>query len=160
MSDKAVMRPVARNRVKEFHKKLPHAIRGMLAGVSSNGEPLVDFYANPNGSAVPAASTISVQKSDAGREAILLFEDGDPGRPILIGLLQPPVSGGENISRHFEVTADGKHLTVSAEQEIVLRCGEASITLTRAGKVLIRGTYVLSRSSGPNRIKGGSIHLN
>jgi hypothetical protein len=42
----------------------------------------------------------------------------------------------------------------------VLRCGKASITLTSAGKVLIRGTYVLSRSSGVNKIKGGSIQLN
>ena len=48
----------------------------------------------------------------------------------------------------------------TAESEIVLRCGEASITLTRAGKVLIRGTYLLSRSSGVNRIKGGSVQIN
>jgi hypothetical protein len=42
----------------------------------------------------------------------------------------------------------------------VLRCGEASITLTKAGKILIRGTYVLSRSSGVNMVKGATIHLN
>ena len=41
-----------------------------------------------------------------------------------------------------------------------LRCGKASITLTRAGKVLIRGAYLLSRSSGVNRIKGGSVQIN
>ena len=28
------------------------------------------------------------------------------------------------------------------------------------GKVLIRGTYLLSRSSGVNRIKGGSVQIN
>ena len=49
---------------------------------------------------------------------------------------------------------------LSADKEIVLKCGKASITLTRAGKILIRGAYLLSRSSGPNRIKGGSIQLN
>jgi hypothetical protein len=41
-----------------------------------------------------------------------------------------------------------------------LRCGKSSITLTRAGKVLIEGEYISSRSSGVNRIKGGSIQLN
>ena len=51
------------------------------------------------------------------------------------------------------MTADGKRVTVSADQEIVLKCGDASITLTAAGKVLIRGAYLLSRSSGANRIK-------
>ena len=59
-----------------------------------------------------------------------------------------------------EVDADGRHLIVSAKEQLVLRCGKASITLTKAGKVLIEGSYLLSRSSGVNRIKGGSVQLN
>ena len=55
---------------------------------------------------------------------------------------------------------DGEKTVVTAQKEIVLRCGKASITLTRAGKVLIRGAYLLSRSSGVNRIKGGSVQIN
>ena len=51
-------------------------------------------------------------------------------------------------------------MVLKAQQEIVLECGKASITLTRAGKVLIRGAYLLSRSSGVNRIKGGSVQIN
>ena len=43
---------------------------------------------------------------------------------------------------------------------MVLRCGKASITLTQAGKILLDGTYVVSRSSGANRIKGASVQLN
>ena len=31
---------------------------------------------------------------------------------------------------------------------------------TRAGKVLVRGAYVSSRSSGVQRIKGGSVQIN
>ena len=60
----------------------------------------------------------------------------------------------------LEVDSDGQRITVSAREQLVLRCGEASITLTKAGKVLIEGTYVSSRSSGVNRIKGGSVQLN
>jgi hypothetical protein len=59
-----------------------------------------------------------------------------------------------------EARVDGHRVVLDAEQEIVLRCGKASITLTRAGKVLIRGAYLLSRSSGVNRIKGGSVQIN
>jgi len=59
-----------------------------------------------------------------------------------------------------EVDVDGQRLLVTAQEQLVLRCGKASITLTRAGKVLIEGAYVSSRSSGVNRIKGGSIQLN
>jgi hypothetical protein len=59
-----------------------------------------------------------------------------------------------------EVDTDGERMIVSAKTQLVLRCGKASITLTQAGKVLIEGTYVSSRSTGANRLKGGSIHLN
>ena len=58
------------------------------------------------------------------------------------------------------VDADGQRLIVNAKEQLVLRCGKASITLTQSGKVLIDGTYVLNRSSGVNRIKGGSVQLN
>jgi hypothetical protein len=58
------------------------------------------------------------------------------------------------------MVVDGKRFVFTAEDEIVLRCGRASITLTRAGKVLIRGAYLLNRSSGVNRIKGGSVQIN
>jgi uncharacterized protein (DUF2345 family) len=59
-----------------------------------------------------------------------------------------------------EVDADGERLIVTAKDRLVLRCGKASITLTKEGKVLVEGTYLSSRSSGVNRIKGGSVQLN
>jgi hypothetical protein len=59
-----------------------------------------------------------------------------------------------------QATAIPERIELVAEREIVLRCGEASITLTRAGKIILRGTYVLSRSSGVNKIKGESIQIN
>ncbi len=59
-----------------------------------------------------------------------------------------------------EVDVDGEHLTVSAKEELVLRCGKASIVLTKSGKILIHGTYISNRSSGVMRIKGGSVQLN
>jgi hypothetical protein len=60
----------------------------------------------------------------------------------------------------LKVDIDGEAVTLTAEKEIVLRCGKASLTLTRAGKILLRGAYLLSRSSGVNRIKGGSVQIN
>ena len=84
-----------------------------------------------------------------------MFERGDLSKPIIMGLLQHAPT-----RRESEVQVDGEKVVFNAEREIVLRCGESSITLTRAGKVLIRGKYVLSRSSGVNRIKGGSVQIN
>lgn len=55
---------------------------------------------------------------------------------------------------------DGERVVIEGEKEIVLRCGESSITLTKAGKILIRGKYLLNRSTGVNRIMGGSVQVN
>jgi hypothetical protein len=43
---------------------------------------------------------------------------------------------------------------------MVLQVGKASITLTKDGRIVIRGADVLTRSSGSNRIKGGSVSIN
>jgi len=64
------------------------------------------------------------------------------------------------VPEETELQVDGGHVDIEARERIVLRCGKASITLTRAGKVIIRGAYVSTRSSGANRIKGGSVQIN
>ena len=111
------------------------------------------------GRSLAARTTVPITEQDIGREVVLIFEQADPGRPIIMGLLQPD-AGTDEGRRGVSVQRDGDSLTLTADREIVLRCGEASITLTRAGKVLIRGAYLLSRSSGVNRIKGGSVQIN
>jgi hypothetical protein len=133
--------------------KMNGIVRGVLVGIAEEGEPLVDFVSNMSKAPLPAICTIPVTSADIGREAVLMFEDGDTARPILIGLV-------ESGRRARTALIDGEQLTIMASREIVLRCGEASITLTRAGKVIIRGAYVLSRSSGANRIKGASVQIN
>jgi hypothetical protein len=49
---------------------------------------------------------------------------------------------------------------LTAAKQLTLRCGESSITLTAAGKIILRGKYIVSRSSGVQRIKGGSVQIN
>jgi hypothetical protein len=131
---------------------------GTLTGISEEGRPIVDFPENPSGKPIPVRSTVAMKIEDLGREVVLMFESADAGRPIIVGLVQP--ASMPEVAPVVEARMDGEQLTLTAKHEIVLRCGKASITLTRAGKVLIRGAYVLSRSSGANRIKGGSVQIN
>jgi hypothetical protein len=142
---------------------------GTLVGLSGLGEPLVEHAGNPAGEPLAARSTIPLEASQIGREVVLTFERGDPSNPIILGILFPPGDVHQSRAREprpapaqpiVEVQRDGQQLVLTAEREIVLRCGAASITLTRAGKILLHGTYLLSRSSGVNRIKGGSVQIN
>jgi hypothetical protein len=146
----------------ELVPRLSGVVIGVLAGLRGTGEPLVDFDPNPTGEPVPARSTAALDEGAIGREVALMFEGGDAARPIVIGLLHEPTSRAAEAtpSAPLEVEADGERVVVSAERELVLRCGKASITLTRAGKILIRGAYVLTRSSGVNRIQGGTVEIN
>lgn len=113
--------------------------------------------------AVAARTTVALDASMLGRDVVVVCEGGDPSRPIIIGVLQREgleTASEPAIQPPTEAQVDGRRLVLSAHEEVVLRCGDASITLTRAGKVLIRGRYVLSQSSGYNRIKGASIDIN
>jgi hypothetical protein len=137
-------------------------IVGELVGFMDNGATPLVIYPGQSGTAATAARTVpDLRGSHIGRQVLLMFEDADPQLPIVIGCLQTRSAWPlEEKPAQVDVDADGERLVVSAKNEIVLRCGQASITLTRAGKVLIRGTYLLSRSSGVNRIKGGSVQIN
>lgn len=70
-----------------------------------------------------------------------------------------PVRAGAQ-GKAVEARLDGKRVVLDADSEVVLRCGDASITLTRDGKILLRGTYVETFSRGVNRIKGGAVKIN
>jgi len=147
--------------------RIDGVVVGLVAGFSATGAPLVEFVGNPTGTPIEARSTLPLSPEDLGSEIALLFEGGDPRRPISIGRMHVPstspstaTSISTSVGAPPEVERDGERLVFSAEREIVLKCGDASITLTRAGKILIRGAYLLARSSGVNRIQGGSVEIN
>ncbi|MEI7867961.1 MAG: DUF6484 domain-containing protein [Candidatus Methylumidiphilus sp.] len=141
--------------------RIDGVVIGVLAGFDGEQRPLVVYPGNPNEEAIAARASTRLTAEDIGREIALLFENGDPSCPLIIGRVRHP----EEMELHPEslprsVQVDGERMLIEAKEEIVLRCGKASITLTKAGKVIIRGAYVLSRSSGVNRVKGGSVQIN
>jgi hypothetical protein len=136
--------------------------------MNDSGALLVDHPLNHSGRPLAARSTVSVDPDQAGRDVVLALERGDVRKPIILGVLrrsgetpaEKPAPRSHTNPAPVTVERDGERLVLAAEKEIVMRCGQASITLTRAGKVLIRGAFLLSRSSGVNRIKGGSVQIN
>lgn len=137
--------------------RLDGVVIGVLLDVPEASSPVVAFPGCPSETGIAATTTTVLAREDIGTQVALMFVGGDPSRPLVIGRIQRlPEARQAPAVAHI----DGERLEFSAEREIVLRCGKASIILTREGKVLIKGAYLSSRSSGVNRIKGGSVQIN
>lgn len=133
----------------------------LLALADEGSAPIVRIAGRANAAAVRARTVVDLHGAHIGCDVVLMFEEADPQRPIVMGVLrtgQRETLPGSHAQ--VEVDADGERMLIGAREQLVLRCGKASITLTKAGKVLIQGSYVSSRSTGVNRVKGGSVQLN
>ncbi len=133
-----------------------------LVEFDSLDRPVIRSKALLGSERVVARATVPCRRSHLGASVVVLFENGDPRLPIIVGVIEQArdVAREEVPANRTVIQADGERYVVDAEREIVLRCGESSITLTRAGKVLIKGKYILSRSSGYNKIKGAAVDIN
>lgn len=146
----------------------PHAppvlaapVIGELLALAEGAIPLVRHPLQASPTALRARSTVDLHGAHIGRSVLLVFEQGDAERPVVVGVLRDEAGWPlAEAPAQVQVDADGQRLVVSANEQLVLRCGKASITLTKGGKVLIEGSYVSSRSTGVNRVKGGSVQLN
>lgn len=139
----------------------PALVVGELIAIDNQGRtPLVLYPGQSGEAAMPARSIVDLHGDHIGRQVVLVFTGPGDDRPIILGVLRDDPGTPRLGPDHYEVQADGERLIVAAREQLVLRCGLASITLTKEGKVLIQGTYLSSRSSGVHRIKGGSVQIN
>jgi hypothetical protein len=141
---------------------LPAAVTAHFCGFNLDDGPLVSGLPGLPGEIVLAQTLIPLLREQIGSQVVVLFDRGEVRRPIVIGLLQQavPSPARSATASLVSVQSDEQRLVLTAEREIELRCGDASITLTRAGKILIKGNYILSRSSGYNKIKGAAVDIN
>jgi len=107
------------------------------------------------------STTVEIDEGHSGSDVLVVFDGGDEYKPIVTGIVKQLIKTKDlNLQSISVKKGNEETLFFEADKEIVFKCGKSSITLTKSGKVLIRGAYLLSRSSGVNRIKGGSVHLN
>jgi hypothetical protein len=143
---------------------------GSIARIDADGAVWVDFPGNLEGPVIARltgtmASRLGSSNDPEFPTVMLAFEENDPVRPVIIDVICDKIQEAslpmtDSRNELDDVRIDGQAVTFDAQKEIVLRCGKSSITLTRVGKVLIRGSYLLNRSSGVNKIKGGSVQIN
>lgn len=106
----------------------------------------------------PAEISSAIQNSV---KVYLVFEAGSRNRPVIIGKTRPvPRPDGDRSLPTTQAKVDGRRVEFTAQDEVVLQCGEAKIVLRRNGRVLVNGAYVETKARGTNRIKGGRVLIN
>lgn len=140
--------------------QLPGLTLGEITGVTVDGQPLVRCgqrravqaltCTTPTG----AGGSVADWRTYIGRRALVAFVDGDTDRPAILGLLGVPTTTPTS------TPATPRTLRISAGEELTIECGKSKIHLRADGRIEIRGEHVISRSRGPNKVKGGSVHIN
>lgn len=143
---------------------------GRIVRITEGGQPFVDF---PGNQVEELKARIAVELSSKpranwleGLPVILVFEDGDMAKPIILGVIRDTVDASllqevvVATEHQREGLVDRKQVVFDAKEEIVLRCGKGSITLRKDGKIVLKGTEIVSRASRTNKIKGASVAIN
>ena len=138
MEDGARLQPSAPSRAKGRAGRM---VVGRLVGVEGRDSGRVNLHPLPEG-LIEARTTLPLHAGLLGAEVVVLLPPS--GVPVVTGVLQT----AETRPGALEVSLDGEAVSLSAEREIVLRCGAASVTLRR------------ETSTGLHRIKAAAVEIN
>ncbi len=157
-------------------ESLKEVFLGNVEAIDANGQVLVsceDLIQS-----TPASSLVTLTKQDINKQVAIMFVNGNVRQPLILGVVHSPLQtaiehhsdtlpGNLAISKSHhqtmddnDVLVDGEKVVIEGKKEVVLKCGDASITLNESGKIMIRGKYLLNRASGLNRIMGASVQVN
>jgi hypothetical protein len=114
--------------------------------------------------------TVQVDAGD-GRTCHVLCASGipyllAPGDQVLVWLPNDPAADGLVLGRIGPSRASEgpdeppAELVLEARASLVLRVGDGSIEMRSDGKILIKGTDLVSHATRLNRIKGGAVAIN
>lgn len=131
---------------------------GFVSHINDQGLPCVAIPGSAE-EALPARSLCAISAEHRGQQCALLFENGDPRAPLILGLLQHPVLSLRGDIEQARHSADGE-LHLHARHAIELHCGEASFRMSADGRIELRGSTLVSHATGLNRIRGASVKLN
>jgi len=154
------MRTKPRNRTAELlapPNRLYPTTLGRLSALGSKGEAWITV---DDAKPCQARTTVELTAGLVGRE-VLVCVAGKRKVPVVVGVLRKPGDAANPAAvETLDLVVDRQRITLSAQKEIVLRCGEATLSLTADGKVAIRGADVVTTAARTNRIRGGAVRIN
>jgi hypothetical protein len=149
-------------------ENFPPGMAGMghLDGVDGEGRLMF----RPEGGSVSVPVVIGVGMSDeeivraawTGRRALVVRTAGNAPKLVLVGFPREHVAAKARDAwpAEVEVRMDGETVYLKARRKIELVCGKSRIVLDADGRVEVNGSYLLSRSRGPVKIKGATVEIN
>jgi hypothetical protein len=124
------------------------------------GQPwvLIDGQSSQPLRARVAASGVAAGMA-LGRAVLLALPEIERDGPVIVAWVQDQLPATTPMPG-LDVELDGRRVQLQAEEEVVLRCGQASITLRADGQVVIKGTRLTSRASETNKVRGATVLIN
>jgi uncharacterized protein DUF6484 len=144
----------------------PSVYVGRIVEITEEGCPIVRYGdAGTRSQARLALSDGPGEQQDwIGLPVLLVLENGNPDRPIIVGFVRDTLSSARAAANRPEpaqsVEIDGKAVTLEGRESVVIRCGDASITLRADGQVVIKGRRLTSRAAETHKIRGASVLIN
>lgn len=161
---------------------------GVFVGLDKMRKPLIALQCLPERLVVAQGSMVAPSTLPLDCEIAAMLTQDDERQLVILGAIHQPgacflaeviaatregsmsnigdeevfsTAASDRVQRaNTEAQVDGQRVLIEAQEEIVFRCGESSITLSKSGKIAIRGKYLLNRATGVNRILGGSVQVN
>ena len=132
---------------------------GEVVDITADGHVFVSC-ADRCAGRIPAklASRVTNERHMKRGASVLIAFCADDEMPIVIDLIRDGLEIRDESSVHTLI--DGDTVVLEAGKQMTLRCGKATISLTKDGKVVVRGTKVTSRASSTNKIKGSTVSIN
>jgi hypothetical protein len=109
---------------------------------------------NPHPELVPGSAVLFAPPETEGRRGCVLGVIGK----YASSCESERTNGADQESESLTIRRD--NIEIVADSKLVLRCGEGTLTVSDDGTIIIRGTRMLSRSKGINKIKGAAVQIN
>jgi hypothetical protein len=137
-------------------------VRAMVVSVDPDGRVTVDCHAVLSLDVLLAGSR---HPTLVPGDEVLVWLGADDASGVILGRIGR-MNGVDPAATEAETrpavggTDTPAALMLEATDELTLRVGDGSITIRKDGRILIRGTDLVSHARRLNRIKGGAVSIN
>jgi len=95
-----------------------------------------------------------------GMRVLFTMPDQEGKRGCIFGIVESSAPEAQEEEQKIPASVEGDMVRITAREGLFIQCGKGSIRITKEGRVHIEGEYLLSRSRGVNKIKGGAVQIN